>query len=1257
MKKIKFMLLALLAVVGFGGALAAISTDEGQNIIEYGNYVYKVTKMPTANTNGEVTMLAIVEGQEEAIVDANGNLDFPGHFTYTEGSKSYTFNVTKMESSVYHDVNYTVKHAVIPKELTEIPTAAFNTLTNLYDLTFEAGSQVTKIGAQAFASTQITSFDFTPCVKLEGLMDGVFVQEGTDQAGNPNTNGNITTITLPTSTAFKHINGAFRNLKALTTINNLENSWIRELVDGAFSGCKKLTTLSLPGNDLLYISSKALEGSAIEDLSINVGTGVTNGNPMKLLGGCTVAYYYDDENQEYVYNYEGDKYTDGIDAQNEAIGVQNEEINAYNEEHAADEGFVPLPLIPEVEGVEWLEPGDRGYVAATTNIYGLSEPTEAAPAVAPLKKLTIAGTLKGKICTNVFAWCSGIDDETLATATLTPDFVVSDLQFGTKGQIQEFAFLDCTGIDELTLNDLGDNRLAEEEYTIGHNAFWGCPIATLTLGDINTANAIGSAAFGTSLKTVTIGSVKAAANAFWDNATKTVADANAALGDEDELDNADHKLAAFVWADTDGATLSLAANGTLSNDTPDGDENIVPTLTFDMSDIDIYAAPKLNPTIEIGEIASEGGVFATGAFNGVAIEKITFKGDIATDGLENAILAEVSTTDYDYTYEWDGWVVYTADEIGSATPVAEADADTPIGTFVETGADGYYKLVGWSDGPIWEKELVEYENIPEEQIGEEVNMYVPAATEGKYWKILEKTATGTTYSTNLKELVFEGKIKSSGIGAGAFNNFVKLEKITFGGLMSKEAVEADAFTNTGKVNEGLTGANKKFNGFIGTEENPFVVYTADLSANDASENPFATGAFGTAIDDRIIYWSVSNEQLSAAILAAIQKDVLDNDGDPETVYDGEVVNPKFNVYKWVAYLVDVTKLHGFVVYPDSRAIALDQNINKKMAWGRYHLGSFNDGIYTVVDGDPVFGEGAQEGPDADNLYESTDMIITRWQNNADDELQAIGLTTKNKYNVKVTLYGVYYDEDPFGKQSSVYMVPLQVIDGQYQIPEDNHHLIIVKVECQDGEFDEADKQVLINYDAPEEAEGDATGGDGEEEFLSGNSVWEQLQEETAGVGPAVDNQQRVFEKAAFSWTNQELVDAVANEGGQQNINVASDGKLLKDLYAMLNPAANAGFDIKRFVIERKTDGTGAYIGKNWYYALLKNYYVPAQNAAQAARIIWLDDAEATAIFGVKDGKVSVNKFNNGAIYNVLGQKVSKSYRGIIIKDGQKTINK
>ena len=68
-----------------------------------------------------------------------------------------------------------------------------------------------------------------------------------------------------------------------------------------------------------------------------------------------------------------------------------------------------------------------------------------------------------------------------------------------------------------------------------------------------------------------------------------------------------------------------------------------------------------------------------------------------------------------------------------------------------------------------------------------------------------------------------------------------------------------------------------------------------------------------------------------------------------------------------------------------------------------------------------------------------------------------------------------------------------------------------------------------------------------------------------------------------------------------------------------------------------------------------NFYVtstrPTTNGA--ARIIWLDeDSDLTAIKSVKKANAE-----NGAIYNLAGQKVSASYKGVVIKNGKKYIQK
>ncbi len=1160
MKKLTSFKLLLLGLITLG-SMNAFAQPAVDDELEVGNYIYKVTKKSELKnsqvTTGTVQMYKVAEGKKT--VDDNNNLIFPenGQITWTIGSTTYKYTVTTMAADLFKDNSYDAKHAVIPATLTEIPTGAFNTLTNLFDLKFAPNSQVTKIGAQAFASTQIKEFDFSPCVKLEGLNDGVFVQ--TTTPGN-NKNANITKITLPTSTAFKHINGAFRNLEALKTIENLEDSWIRELVDNAFAGCKALKTLSLPGNDLQYISSKALNGSAVEDLKINVGTGATNGNPMKLLGGCTVDYVFRDATQDYVYNYEGQAYIDAC--------------------QAAD---------PAVTPVAWA-PAD-----ANTNLYGY-----AIKEMTPLRKLTIEGTLQGKICTYAFAYCDFLaNDAKKDDVVAKPEFVVKDLQFGTKAQIETNAFLNCTSLTSLTLNDINDNKLDAGEYTIEANAFKGCPIATLNLGNIMTTNAIGSQAFGIKLKNVTIKTIKAGADAFEagaaavagqeaieaqnayyninfssyasEDATEAMANGTAkaeVLGNnvykitvltnsvagfannvyyvttddvnsnnkiqlftdeacetsanifvtwtiEGELVSAvtgqqavqaqDKKFGAFVFDNASGITLKIA-QGTgefLSADNPGATiAKVIPYGTFDFSAVNDNISTK--PVVTIGEIRSQGGVFEAGALLGKNVNKINFTGDVNTNGLDVAIL--------------DG------------------------------GADAI-----------------------------------------------------------LSELTFGGAIKTNGIGTGAFANFTKLAKLAFAGLLSKEAVASGAFTGTGLV-AGSENART-----IGSKEKPFVEYTADLTDNDASENPFATNAFGNANDARIIYWSVTNTTLAAAIKNAIQQDVEGAE------YEGETVNPKFNVYKWVAVAKEAEVVaHGFIVYTDNKEITLDKNTDPTLAWGRYDLGSF----------------AVEKGKDAEHPYTATDMIITRYQT-------AKGVTTGKEYKVKVSLYGMYWDEDNFEEKSSVYMVPLEVIAGKYQIPCTNKHLIIAKVQNTEGEFE--DDQVLIDYSvgsftAPADDTTEPTTA------LTASSVWEALTKETAGQGP-VAPVKRIFEKAAFSWTNQELVDAVTNEGGAQNV-------AKKDLHVLLDPSVNAGFDIKRLVIERKTDGTGAYIGKNWYYALLNNYGTPSSNA----NILWLDYDAVTAIFGVKT--ITDNtKVNDGAIYNLQGIRVNGAKKGLYIMNGKKYVVK
>ena len=72
-----------------------------------------------------------------------------------------------------------------------------------------------------------------------------------------------------------------------------------------------------------------------------------------------------------------------------------------------------------------------------------------------------------------------------------------------------------------------------------------------------------------------------------------------------------------------------------------------------------------------------------------------------------------------------------------------------------------------------------------------------------------------------------------------------------------------------------------------------------------------------------------------------------------------------------------------------------------------------------------------------------------------------------------------------------------------------------------------------------------------------------------------------------------------------------------------------------------------YLAPKTYYVLSKKQY-----GAAGARIVWLDEDGATAIKTIK-----AKAANNGAIYNLAGQKVNAAYKGVVIKDGKKYIQK
>lgn len=531
-KNFRILLVALFAVLGFTNAWAALPAE-----IEYGGCTYTVTDQDATAKTAKVTL-------KSGVTVSAGAIQLPGNFNYTMGSDTYKVSVTQIDPVTLPLKNLSdAVSVIIPKEIEAIPENCFYGCTYLKTITFEAGSAVKSIGTHAFATTQISEFDFSPCKSLAELPNEVFVETGL-------TNTFITKVTVPSgddAALFKHINGAFKNLTKLTTIEGLDNSWIQEVIAFAFDGCTELKTLSLPGKGLRYIDEKALAGSVIKTLSINVSS-------LLSLGGGTV-------------------------------------------------GAAP--------GYAWTVDATPAY-----NLYGQTEVNKT-----PLESLTLTGTLKGAIAYDAFAFCDKLD------AVL--DF--KGMTFGSTGTIQENAFNTCyytngttitRGIQGVKISDITDNTSGG--FTIAANAFKGCQLlATVEIGDITTASAVGAKAFGEYLKDVTIGTVKASAAAF--------------------------AAQAFVWKKIDNASLKLATGEGDYLNSNDASTTIIVAQTFDMSAITGLDAGKKYPTIQIGEIRSKGGVFAEKAITvPAALEALSF-GAIADNGLNVKIFSDdtnVTTIDF-----------------------------------------------------------------------------------------------------------------------------------------------------------------------------------------------------------------------------------------------------------------------------------------------------------------------------------------------------------------------------------------------------------------------------------------------------------------------------------------------------------------------------------------------------------------------------------------------------------------------------------
>jgi len=97
----------------------------------------------------------------------------------------------------------------------------------------------------------------------------------------------------------------------------------------------------------------------------------------------------------------------------------------------------------------------------------------------------------------------------------------------------------------------------------------------------------------------------------------------------------------------------------------------------------------------------------------------------------------------------------------------------------------------------------------------------------------------------------------------------------------------------------------------------------------------------------------------------------------------------------------------------------------------------------------------------------------------------------------------------------------------------------------------------------------------------------------------------------------------------------------KTLYAMKNPAKAGALDWGK--VSKKS------------YLPAQSLFVETDESIAAARleVVWLDGSDATAIQNILDKKGA----ESSVIYNLAGQKVDANYKGIVIKNGKKMIQK
>ena len=1264
------MLFALLPLAGWaqgGGILAPNS------YFKNGNFVYKVLTSPVANgAAGTAQLVGVRDGYNPVV---NGALQLDGNFSIVVLEDKYSLVVTSTSADAlrnYYDIEagalvnkgeFTAKttatSVVIPKEFKTIVKNTFVGYTNLASISFEEGSVVETIESGAFTTTQISNFDFSNCSKLKTIQAGLFVEE---IGGVKQMNSYIETISLPIgSEVLTSIGTAFQNLPNLTALKNLDQTKITTVAAEAFNNDTKLETLALPAT-VQTIAATAFQGSGVKDLTIDVtslndltagnvyGTSLTTLEKLTLKGvlagkfkskafeACTKLATVDMTDMTITGG------TIGADAFKGCTALTTLTFNDITEGTIGANAFDGCTALTSVEFKD---------IAGTEIKDALIDDN----AFAGCLKL---GTIKFGNLTHVT-----IDNSAFALAA-APTATATELTFGelTDVDINASAFAGFTKMNKIEFGKTDGVNIATLAFANCTSGLAATATATLEFKTSmkNVIIAGGATTTGAFYNTANLSSIKFAASEnltiqtyAFENTAKAGLAASLNFGDAKNIIIGDYAFSGMTKAETitfgnieDDAvpSVELAANAFA------GATNLM-SLTFgDLKDVTISGNAFLNASSALtstdfaeatfGDL--KGTTIEDGAFAGatrlatVTIGDVTNNSVIGTTTTPTGVFPALHTATIGTINGNDNVIGVKAFTFGNYTG-AKMNLASESGKFLQHVSGGGQLIaadavdfvattgVGFTSftapvvniGEIKTADALAAGALKGSTIST-INFKGDIAANGLNNMIIVDN-NGVATALALNTLVFDGAIAAAGIRANAFASLPAVMTITFNGKLAAGAVDAGAFEKL-VANSHVTYAY---------DEDDIVLTASPFAKRVFDNTSDITGAATIAAIDvilpRVIQLSITNEALKAKFFEATPSAGLGTDG-------------AFDIYRVIVVMPTPP------VPADWSIIAYQNQANEpNVAWARWEFGAkaLNE---TVAPGKEITIQRVQ------NSYKTSDP----------DAAAVTG-------TIRVTLYGTYTEEDDFNQKSSIYMVPLKAVDGKYVIPGTNYETLIARVELKSGNFQTNNNDGIVKVAVTQTN-------------TSNSSIWGQLTNTELFCASNIMTNQQLIDKtavdAATDIAAMKGATGVDNAGdylaeattldasgifhserncstiGGVNIyrstTVGSDeSKVAESLYRMRDPKALRGFEIVKDEIKKG----GAYIGTGVYYMLLKKY----ENAPAYAHVVWLDDDQATGIFGVKSDVKNISTVDN-AVYTLQGVRVTQLNKGqLYIMNGKKFIAK